>query len=74
MRKASVRFVRIRKVLDKCTDYFSTQGCRRFDSSLAVDLEDEPPFAAACFAAAARALLSKKLAIARDSAKRSGSD
>lgn len=41
--------------------YFSTQGCSLLFSSLAAALEDEAPLAA--FAAAARALLSKKLAI-----------
>lgn len=45
------------------TYYFSTHGCSAAFSSLAVCLEDEVPFVAAAFAAAARALLSKKLAM-----------
>ena len=45
------------------TYYFSTHGCNAAFSSFATVLEDEAPFAAAAFAAAARALLSKKLAM-----------
>lgn len=40
--------------------YFSTHGCRFWASLGAVDLDDDAPLVAA---AAARALLSKKLAI-----------
>jgi hypothetical protein len=43
------------------TYYFSTQGCRR--SALGFSLDEVPFVAAADAAAAARALLSKKLAI-----------
>lgn len=44
------------------TDYFSTHGCMRLFSSFAVGLDKEgPPLDAAALAAAARALLSKKL-------------
>ncbi|KAI4290267.1 MAG: hypothetical protein L6R35_000461 [Caloplaca aegaea] len=43
--------------------YFSTHGCRFWDSLGAAALDEEAPLAAAAVAAAALALLSKKLAI-----------